>query len=565
VKPWTKANIGPEPDTSTASTPAGYDVGDRQATVCATFVDEWVRGGISHAVVCPGSRSTPLALALSDRADAGDLVLRVVLDERSAAFVALGLGRATGRPAVLLCTSGTAAANFLPAVVESGLSDVPLLVVTADRPPELHDVGAPQTIDQRHLFGRHARWTCDPGSPADLPEGSWRSLAARARLEAASGPVHLNLAFREPLVATAGVLPPGREQGRPWHRQVGDAVALLDPDEVAAVTAGASRPVIVAGEGAGPEGALTAAAALGWPVLCDHPSGWRVPSPVVVSTFDAMLRVPAFAASHRPDLVVHLGRPPASKVLAQWSAATGAHHVVVHRRRILDPDRMADVVVVGAAGHLLPQVEALGDAVPSPDWLASSAARAVIAALPAGAALVVSSSMPVRDLEWYGPPRQGLTVHANRGANGIDGVVSTALGVAAADPTRPTVALVGDLAFLHDAGALAALVSGPPVPLTIVVIDNQGGGIFSFLPQAQALDRARFEALYGTPQPVDLAALVAAHGLPVETPATVAKLSASLTVAIGRGTPGVIVVPTDRGTNVAVHDEIHAAVAAAIS
>ncbi|MET0459439.1 MAG: 2-succinyl-5-enolpyruvyl-6-hydroxy-3-cyclohexene-1-carboxylic-acid synthase, partial [Ilumatobacteraceae bacterium] len=303
---------------------------DVQATFCATLVDELVAQGVRHAVVAPGSRSTPMALALTA---VPELAVHVVHDERSAAFVALGLGL-SGTPAILLCTSGTAAANFHPAVVEAGLSEVPMIALTADRPPELRDVGAPQTIDQTHLYGRSVRWFHDPGVPDDAAAGTWRSLGARAFAAAATGPVHLNLPFREPLVGQPGPLPPRRSGSATAGRPVS---AAITPDVVDLLRQ--ERGVILAGGGGAASADLVGplAEATGWPVLADPTSGLRTTAGAVAS-FDALLRHERLAAELRPDVVVRIGRPAASKVLAQWVQASGAPVVQVGGPGVVDPD-----------------------------------------------------------------------------------------------------------------------------------------------------------------------------------------------------------------------------------
>ena len=543
---------------------------DDQSTFCATLVDEWIRRGVRDAVVAPGSRSTPMAMALTDRSE---LAVHVVHDERVAGFVALGLGLG-GVPAVVLCTSGTAAANLHPAVVEAGLSAVPMLVLTADRPPELRDVGAAQTIDQTHLFGRSVCWFHDPGVADPAVAVSWRSLARRAREAATAGPVHLNLPFREPLVGTPGALPAAAE-GAPAARFATMGVSVPGP-EVAALDH--QRGVILAGGRSGvPRDVVAALAdATSWPVLADPTSG-MTDLPGAVTCADALLRHERFAADHTPGLVVRVGRPAASKVLGQWVANSQAPVVQVGGPGVVDPDHRVAVALdaedlaalaetwKGASGtpwaarwRAAAQVAetAIDAALAEQTTLTEPAvARTIARYLPDAAELVVASSMPVRDVEWFGGP--GARAHANRGANGIDGVVSTALGVALGG--RPVVALVGDVALVHDAGALTALRSRA-ADLRIVVVDNDGGGIFSFLPQAGALPGARFEQLFGTPHGTDVVALGRAHGLDAMTVASADELAARIT-ATG---PSLTRVATDRAANVAVHRALNAAVVAAL-
>jgi len=560
-----------------------------QAAFCAALVDEWVRHGATSAVVAPGSRSTPLALALVGRPE---LALHVVIDERSAAFVALGIGRATGLPAILLCTSGTAAVGFHAAVVEAGLSRVPLIVCTADRPPELHRVGAAQAIDQVGLFGGSPVWSADV-DPLAWPARSWRSLASRSAIEAACGPVHLNLRFREPFLEDGGEeVPAARPDGRPWHQRLAEpeavvGVGLEQPGEHGLDLAGRRRVLVVAGDGCDRH-AAQAAANGPWPVLADPLSGWRVPGPATIAGFDAIARHAAPDGPLGPDLVLHLGRPPASKALGEWFDRGEAVHVLVDEGgRWLDPARRADAMVVARPDALL-RAWREGLAPPQPGWLASwqqaetlaqraitkvladhpevtepGMARDLAAHLPDGSALFVSSSMPIRDVEWFVEPRSGLEIHANRGANGIDGVTSTALGVALARGARPTAALLGDLAFLHDGGGLAGL-AARPCSLVLVVLDNHGGGIFSFLPQATSLPPDRFEQLFGTPQPVDLHALASAHGIPAVDVERAADLPDRLAEATG---PGIrmLVARTDRTANVQIHKELAEAVGGSLA
>jgi 2-succinyl-5-enolpyruvyl-6-hydroxy-3-cyclohexene-1-carboxylate synthase len=541
---------------------------DAQATFCATLVDEWIHHGLSHTVVAPGSRSTPMALALAGRAEVG---LHVVHDERAAAFVALGLGLG-GTPAVLLCTSGTAVANFHPAVVEAGLSNVPMIVVTADRPPELRDVGAAQTVDQNGMFGRSVRWYHDPGIADGAAATSWRSLGRRCFAAAATGPVHLNLPFREPFLGEIAELP--QRYSAP---AAAVSVASAPADAVAELLS-LERGLILAGGRSGVAAADIEALsdATGWPVLADPLSGCRRLA-TAVPAFDAMLRVEQFAATHRPDVVIRVGRPAASKVLATWITESAATVVQIGGPGVIDPDHR---VAIDLPASSFSALHALAATKPGEDWLSSwtvptaqaeqaiattlaaetvlsepGVARTIADNLPDGASLVVASSMPVRDLEWFGGA--AAIAHANRGANGIDGVLSTALGVAVGGTT--TVALVGDIAFLHDSGALTAL-TRRGVDLRIVVVDNDGGGIFSFLPQASALPADRFEELFGTPHGSDLVAVARAHGLDATTVAS----SAELADRVGAAGPSVTRVATHRTTNVTIHADINAAVADAI-
>lgn len=550
--------------------------GDTSATFCATLVDEWVEQGIVHAVVAPGSRSTPLAVALvSD----GRLKVHVFHDERVAGFVALGIGRSTGVPAVLLCTSGTAAAHFVAPVHEANLSRVPMIVCTADRPPELRDVSAPQTIDQTKLYGSVVRWFHDPGVPSDDASSSWRSLARRAfsaSVGATPGPVHLNLPFREPLLGRVGDLP-ARTGAVAQHTGL-----AVDADTVSAVAAEVNgrRGVIIAGRGAQPE-VLELARALGWPVLADATSGLRNGDEVVVNGFDPVLRSTVFAGAHVPEAVIRVGDVPASKVMSQWITRSGARVFQVQDHGLtVDPDHAVGIAVTGPIGRAC---AALAELVTpcGADWMREwrtaddaaqgavdsatagtlsdiSLARAVTRTVRAGWNLVVSSSMPIRDVEWFGAPTPGVTVHANRGANGIDGVVSTAIGVALATGKR-TVVYIGDVAFLHDSTALVGL-AARGIDMAVVVANNDGGSIFSFLPQAGQVDAQTFELLYGTPHGVNVASLAAAHGIRSGE----LRIADDVTRELGLDGTVILEFRSDRSTNVADHDSVNAAVVAAV-
>ena len=540
---------------------------DVQATFCATLVDQWIRLGVRHAVVAPGSRSTPMALAMAER---DEVAVHVVHDERVAGFTALGLGSiarpgGAASPALLLCTSGTAAANFYPAVVEAGLSEIPMIVLTADRPEELRGVGAPQTIDQLELYGRHVRWFHDPGVAEASGSGNWRQLAATTWAHAATGPVQLNLPFREPLVGRTLALPDPIEP------------SIAPPDPVVTdpvpVGLGTERGVILVG---GRHGVDTAEIVefherTGWPIVADPTSGLR--HRTTVTTIDALLRDEAFATNHRPDVVVRVGRPSTSKVLAQWTAHPDITLIQVGGPGRIDPAHNVSAVcsltdlLASAPGH--PSSDswvqawrraddraerAIVELLDSTPLTEPGAARVLAEHLPDDADLTVSSSMPVRDLEWYGG--RSARAHCNRGANGIDGVVSTALGRALGRPagSGPSFVLVGDLAFVHDSNALVSLTERR-VDLRVVVVDNDGGGIFSFLPQSARLDHDRFEQLFGTPLGTDVSALAVAHGLEVGNATTRDELIEQ----IGRPGPWVCRVGSNRRENVSAHQDLNAA------
>jgi 2-succinyl-5-enolpyruvyl-6-hydroxy-3-cyclohexene-1-carboxylate synthase len=568
------------------------EVPDKAANAGQAFatvvVDELVRHGVRHAVLAPGSRSTPLALAFA----ADERVrLHVRIDERSAAFLALGIARASGVPVPVLCTSGTAAAHFHAAVLEADQSRVPLLALTADRPPELRGVGANQTINQIGLYGDAVRWSVDVGVPEARPDavGYWRSLVAQAvavatgRSSSPAGPVHLNLPLREPLTAVDdGIGFPfpltGRPDGAPWTASF--RATDSPPDDLAEAIAGIRHGVVLAGDGllASEVDALLAFAdRAGWPVIAEPHSNARRGDCALRAT-DALLRDDAFVAGHRPELVVVAGRLGLSRATAGWLAQSP--YVVVDRDgRWADPQRRAKALVrcdltaldaaltserddswlagwTVAAQRVGAAVDAVLD---ETDRLTEPrVARDLAAGLPDAAALVVASSMPIRDLDLTMRPRSGLRIVANRGVSGIDGFVSTAQGVALAHP-GPTWALAGDLSLVHDANGLA--VQEQP-DLTVVVLNNDGGGIISLLSQATDTDPATFERLFGTPHGVDLAALCAAYGVTHQRLETADDLRAALAAS----PTGIRVaeVRTDRADNAALHGRLRDAAADAL-
>jgi 2-succinyl-5-enolpyruvyl-6-hydroxy-3-cyclohexene-1-carboxylate synthase len=553
------------------------------------LIDELCAAGARVAAVCPGSRSTPLALACASEPR---LALRSIVDERSGAFFALGAAKATGRPALVLATSGTAGAHFYPAILEAEASRVPLVALTADRPPELHGFGAPQTIDQQHLFGTHVRFFSHLGAPEAGPEalGHLRAVAAAAAaraLAAPRGPVHLNAPFREPLVPAS---PPLLSTPDPGSFHI--APGKLEPDEAALDAAARelsrrTRGVIVCGPRDAlddlPRAVRALSESLGYPVLAEAASRVRFGLAEAIAHYDALLKHPPLADAARPDAVVRIGGGLTSKTLQQWLDASGAWTVCLSDDgAIFDPGHSASLAVCGdavrACEELARRVQrrepraasplvdaerraraALRDAFAQEARLSEpGAARELAAALPPEALLFVSSSMPVRDLDAWAASGEARVL-ANRGVNGIDGIVSTALGAAVATG-QPTAVLIGDLALLHDLSGLLAA-QRLRVPLLLVVVNNDGGGIFNFLPVAQATER--FEELFATPHGLDLAHLAALCGARLSRPRTGAELRACVREGLGNGLQ-MVEVRTDRAANVERHRELQRLVASAL-
>jgi 2-succinyl-5-enolpyruvyl-6-hydroxy-3-cyclohexene-1-carboxylate synthase len=557
------------------------------------FVDELARCGLAGACTSPGSRSTPLVLTLARQPG---LTCWSHVDERVAGFFAVGVAKQTGRPAAVACTSGTAAAHYLPAVIEAREARVPLIVLTADRPPELREVGAGQTIDQLKLYGDAAKWFFEVGTHAATPKRlRWmRQLAFRAYETAVGGrpgPVHLNFPLREPLVLDEPLPPAGDPPRRRTRRAAPPAAIDLDPGVRAVIVAGRHERDDDLAE------ALPAAAAeLGVPLLADPLSGARR-GPAAIAHYDAVLRHDGFAAAHRPDTVIRIGDLPTSKPLRQWLAGLEARQVafdpeaawqdpagVVSEVFDADPAAWARAVARGglaggartaggaaAAGKIAggaadAAVAAAAREVVASPWLAAwraadaAAADAIgavldtaisepavaraLATLPAKVTIVTASSMPVRDVETFwpaldGPPR----VLAHRGANGIDGTLAAAFGAAATGAR--VVAHLGDVALAHDIGALLTA-KRLAIPLTIVLVDNGGGGIFDFLPVATQRDA--YEEHVATPTGLDAERVAALFDLSYEPVTDLAAI---------REAPGTLLhVRTDRAENVALHRRV---------
>lgn len=512
----------------------------------SVLVETLARCGVRTAVVSPGSRSTPLTMALAAHAE---IEAVPVLDERSAAFFALGIAKRTGRPVALVCTSGTAGANYFPAIIEAQESGVPLLAITADRPPEMRACASGQTIDQQKLYSSHVNFFHELAVPeAPLPLLSYlRQTVAHAvgrTLTPAPGPVHLNAPFRDPLVPIGGA---SAEALAGAIDETFFAHLTLPVPTIAQSTAwphpGTARGVIVAGPAAMAEGNFTyyvksvleLSQRLGWPVLADALSQVRVQAVAaedVVTAYDAILRNEELARELAPEVVLCLGGWPTSKVLRGWLEASKAGILLVspaienrdalhgHTRQIVAPVerfavtgerppegkylaawRHAEGAARGELDRALGAETALFE--PKAAWLLAKH-------LPEGTPVFVASSMPVRDVEYFWPANgRGQRFHFNRGANGIDGTLSSALGVAHG-AGQPAVLLTGDLALLHDTNGLLlrAKLHGS---LTVVLINNRGGGIFEHLPVAQF--EPPFEEYFATPQEVEFATLCAAHGV----------------------------------------------------
>lgn len=582
------------------------DPTNANTALASAFAEELARGGLRLAVVSPGSRSTPLAVALWRQPE---IEVRVIVDERSAGFFALGAAQASGEPVALLCTSGTALVNYHPAVVEADESAIPLVVLSADRPPELRGIGAGQTIDQIKTFGSSVRWFCEVGTHEADDSGllHYRSVACRAlataRGETRPGPVHLNLPWREPLApvpvegavtATDPLALKGRD-GRPLtavtHIDLEPSTFLLD--EVAGHIGNAISGVIVAGRQLDPElrePLAHLARVSGFPILAEPTSQLRCgphDCSHVVAAYDLLLREEHFARSVVPDLILRFGAMPTSKPLRAWIEASGADQIVVDPYGGWnEPSRRAAAILRADPTELAQgwavRLEGLeGRERPLPDrWLeAETAAQAALDEALAGSSetnepalhralgqahrdgdlVYTSSSMPIRDQEAFLPASStDVSFLSNRGANGIDGLISSGIGAAQASG-RPTTIVSGDLGLLHDIGGLAAL-RDMETPVRIVVIDNDGGGIFHFLPQESTLASDEFEALLGTPRGVDAGKAAALFDLPHRRLESLSDLPD----ALAAGT-GLIEVKTDRRTNVEAHRALQAAVQSAIS
>ncbi len=580
-----------------------------QDILMAAFARGLAEGGVEHACVSPGSRSTPLALAL---AGAARVRCWSHIDERSGSFFALGIAKATGSAVALLSTSGTAAAEFHPAVIEARHARVPLVILTADRPTLLRDCGAGQTIDQIKLYGADAKWFFEAavGEASDDAVRFFRSLGARAAARASAppaGPVHLNVPLSDPLTPSPAALAtaPGEAAARDSRPALAHAGGRRAPDpaliqRLAATIRETPEGLIVCGEQTGGEALAWAVGALAraarYPVVAEATSGLRAgphAGDSLIDAYDALLRLEAFAAAHQPRAVLRFGAMPTSKavraLLRAGLPAQACHVLVDPWEEALDPIHAA-THVVHADPELLCRAlaEAIGRGHPAETpWLVSwkgantrvrraldaaldrlpepfegRVARDLARAMPDGGMLFVGSSMPIRDVEtFFSRSERAVRILANRGANGIDGVVSTALGVASISP-GPNALLIGDLSFLHDLGGLLAARRHAP-RLTIVVINNDGGGIFHFLPQAA--HAGSFDDLFATRHGLDLSLAAQLFGLPYRRLSDTASLPEVFAEALAAPDTRLLEIRTDAKRNVELHEEMHRAVREALA
>jgi 2-succinyl-5-enolpyruvyl-6-hydroxy-3-cyclohexene-1-carboxylate synthase len=578
------------------------DATNANTALASAFAEELARSGLRLAVISPGSRSTPLAVALWRQPE---IEVSVIVDERSAGFFALGAAQASGEPVALLCTSGTALVNYHPAVVEADESAIPLLVLSADRPPELRGIGAGQTIDQIKSFGASVRWFSEVGTHEADDSGllHYRSVACRAMAKAQGevrpGPVHLNLPWREPLApvpvegavtATDPLALEGRgERPLTAATRIDQAPSGFLLDEVAGHLRNARSGVIVAGRQTDPElrePLARLAQAAGLPILADPTSQLRCgphDRSRIVAAYDLLLRDERFGESMAPDLVLRFGEMPTSKPLRAWIDGSGADQLIVDPRGGWnEPSNKAAAILradpVALASGWAERLQGEERAEPT-GWLEAEAAaqsalsqaveatadltepalhRALGSAHQDGDLVYTSSSMPIRDQEAF-LASSSTDVHclSNRGANGIDGLISSGIGAARASG-RPTTIVTGDLGLLHDLGGLAAL-REVETPVRVVVIDNDGGGIFHFLPQEATLGNEEFEALLGTPRGIDVLKAAALFDLPHHRLESLGDLPS----ALGAGS-GLIEVKTDRQGNVATHRQLAERVASSL-
>ncbi|CAN2221626.1 MenD 2-succinyl-6-hydroxy-2,4-cyclohexadiene-1-carboxylate synthase [Candidatus Nanopelagicaceae bacterium] len=514
----------------------GAPVINPSTLLARVIVRQIVEAGITDVVISPGSRNAPLSIAFHQASVKGLIKLHVRIDERTAAFFALGIAKASGRPVPIVCTSGTAVANYHPAVLEASHTNLPLLVLTADRPASLRKTGANQTTEQARIFGKAVRYFADvSGSvyPMELPLNSLQS-----------GPVHLNIQFEEPLIG---------DKSDNWLNDLTiTAPKIFDRKTPGTFYTKSTRGVLVIGHdrgGLSVDAVRDFAEELGWPVIAEDPLTFEN----AISHASVFLTSRAIADDLAPDTVVVIGRTTLSRSINAFTKMARKEIVIDPRMATVDSDRMASqkflkipkVEVQPADSeykekwqkYSLRAAKMVGDI---SQWSEALIAREIGAAIPAGISLFVSSSRPIRDLEGFASARTGVETFANRGLAGIDGNISTALGIAS--QRKEAIAVLGDLGFLHD---LTGLIHNEDINLKILVINNDGGGIFSTLSQRGV---AGFEEVFGTPHGKDLAAIASAIGVPAKTISTQADLKSELAAPI-KGVSVVVITAPDRETN----------------
>ncbi len=546
----------------------------------ADLIGGFADAGCTVAFISPGSRNTPLTMALAYEPRIDDVSIR---DERSAAFAALGHAKATGTPAIILCTSGSAAAHYLPGIVEANQSATPLIVLTADRPVRLRGTGAPQTMDQTRLYGHHVKTfvELDPATAAVSGLTDAMALYGTA-VTSPAGPVHANIPLDEPLLPTDPVAPSPPSGSVPVIDRPEAPTGLFTELE------GRTTLIVVGGrDEPGLADLVThAAVRLAAPVFADPQA--NIAGPNTLAFGDLIVGVgddsPTALIRHRPDVVLRIGPIPTSKPMWRWLESSRTDQILIEASRLTDPLSSAGTVV-----NMDPVATLMANPMPHnadrtflDTWLGLDAtagealdgalselpfpnepgiARIVSDSVPPDTILFVASSRPIRDIDAFAPPRHDVRVIANRGLNGIDGTISTAMGIALAG--TPTTVLIGDLAALHDVSALSE-VARLRAPLRLVVVNNDGGGIFSFLPQAtsSAVGPEVFERHWATPHGLRLAQIAEVMGVPSATPETPDALEAAVVAPITQ--PDLIEIRTDRHENFRHHETIRRTVAAAL-
>jgi 2-succinyl-5-enolpyruvyl-6-hydroxy-3-cyclohexene-1-carboxylate synthase len=562
-------------------------------------IEELVRCGVTTLCISPGSRSAPLVIAAAENTRACTLIHT---DERGAAFYAMGYAKATGRPAALICTSGTAVANYFPAVIEASQSAVPLLILSGDRPLELRDTRSPQTINQVNIFGDYLRWHFDLPAPDTAVSPSFLlttvDQAVYRAVSRPAGPVQINCQFREPLISDRekecwdtylSVLYPWQKRGGPFttYAKSESIPSLEEVDRIRERIGSSKNGLLIAGQlsaGTDKEAIIRLASELGWPLLADINSGIRFVCSAsegahnVIAHYDLYLRMEKFRKKFSPDLILHMGGMPVSKSLNQYIEESCAEYVVVNTHPFRqDPmSRVTQRIEANAARFALQLSERIqktpsgltgpfcradeisrtvirDSVLPLDDMREWAVAHIVFEAVAEDSGIYLSNSLPVREADAFAAcSHKRLAIGCNRGANGIDGTIASAVGFAGGS-NRATTLLVGDLAVLHDINSLA-LIKKIEVPVTIVVLNNDGGGIFSFLPVAQLTEH--FETCFATPHGLKFNKAAELFGLPYESPESLSSFRRAYQRSMDSGTSSIIEVHTRRDKNRVEHEMI---------